>query len=398
MKLISHVHESISNILTSKLRSALTLLGILVGTASVVALVSSGELATQHALAQFKTLGTDLFAISLQSNGNSPDPNNQANKLNLASVDKIQAVSPDILLAAPYTTNYSSISYEGHSLQGGIIGATDTLDDVADIKMAHGRFVSYLDGNQYFCVIGHDIAKSIRQYGVRDPIGQQIRVGNNYFTIIGVAKQWPENMFMYADINQSIIIPVGTSLTLNKYVSIQNIIFKLQKGTDIDQLQQKISNKINQLLPGTQIFPRSAKQIIESMKKQSQTFTLMLGAIGGISLIVGGIGVMNIMLVSVIERRREIGVRMAIGAKRRDIQLMFLTEAVVLALFGGVVGIIVGIGVSFLVAEFSHWEFQIFSLPPAIGFLVSAMVGIFFGFYPALKASKLNPIEVLRSE
>ena len=134
------------------------------------------------------------------------------------------------------------------------------------------------------------------------------------------------------------------------------------------------------------------------MKKQNETFTLLLGFIGSIALIVGGIGVMNIMLVSVVERRREIGVRMAVGAKRRDIQLMFLTEAVVLTLFGGLMGVITGEAVALFTALISQWTFHLYILPLVVGFFVSALVGIFFGFYPARKASLLDPIETLRSE
>jgi putative ABC transport system permease protein len=396
MNITAHFKTSLANILTSKLRSLLTLLGILVGTASVVALISSGELATQHALEQFKNLGTDLLSVSIENNNQ--NNSNLSAKLNLAKIDTIQRASNNILASAPYTTDYSSISFSGQPLQGNVIGATQALSDIVKIKLASGRFVSYLDGNEFFCVIGSSIAQTIKAAGIKNPLGQQLRVGNNFFTIIGIAQPWPENMFMYADINNGVIIPIGTSLTLNKYVSIQNIIFKLDNTANIDTVQTQITNTVNQLLPNSSLFFRSAKQLIESMQKQRQTFTLMLAAIGGISLIVGGIGVMNIMLVSVIERRREIGVRMAIGAKRRDIQYMFLAEAVVLTLFGGILGIIIGILISLAIAVFSHWTFHLYILPPTIGFVVSALVGIFFGYYPALQASHLDPIETLRSE
>jgi len=145
-------------------------------------------------------------------------------------------------------------------------------------------------------------------------------------------------------------------------------------------------------------FFRSAKELISSMTKQKQILTIFLGLIGSISLIVGGIGVMNIMLVSVIERRREIGIRRAIGAKRKHIQHMFLIESVVLSLLGGTLGVITGIATSFVIAEYANWHFTIFVLPPAIGFTVSVFIGIFFGYYPARQAARLDPIQTLRSE
>lgn len=394
MYLSGYIRESFANLLTSKVRSLLTLLGILVGTASVVALISSGELATQHALAQFKALGTNLLSVSIES-GNQDQGGGQAKSLTLENIQQIQNNASSVLLSAPYTSNYSPISYNGVVLQGGIIGTTESLASIVKIDIARGRFVSYLDKNEHLAVLGSGMADSL---GKENPIGQQVRVGNTFFTIIGVAKPWQENMFVYSDINNALIIPIAASFTLSKYVNIQNIVFQLKANTNIPQAKKQIITVMKSILPDAQLFFRSPEQIIEGVQKQRRTFTLMLGAIGGISLIVGGIGVMNIMLVSVIERRREIGVRMAIGARRRDIQYMFLTEAVILTLFGGIIGDILGVTISLLIGAFSQWGVHIFWFPPLIGFVVSAVVGIFFGFYPALQASKLDPIETLRSE
>lgn len=394
--IIQLIKEAFANIWTSKLRSSLTLLGVLIGTASVVALVSSGQLATQHALAQFKTLGTDLLSVSINSTAETSP--NQAQKLTLNDMFKIEKASPNILEIAPYTNYYGGVSYLGQSLDGGIIGATDGLQDIVKIKLAQGRFVSTLDSYLNYCVIGNGIANKMKSAGTLDPIGKQIRVGYKMFTVVGVAKPWAQNMFMYADVDNALIIPIESSFDLSKYAQIQNIIFKLKPNSDIDKTQNQITDTINQILPKQQLYFRSAKQIIESMAKQRQTLTLLLALIGGISLIVGGIGVMNIMLVSVTERRKEIGIRMAVGATGKDIGWMFVTEAIVLTLVGGLLGILCGIIVSFIAAKLSGWEFQVFLLPPLVGFLVSALVGVISGFYPAYKASQLDPIQTLRSE
>ncbi len=400
MNFVTQLRESFLNLIGAKLRTALALLGILIGVASVVALVSSGQLATRHALDQFKTLGTDLLAVSINnSSSNNPaaSAQNTSGPLNLADVDKLYEASDQIVMIAPYTTYFAPVSYNGQQLQASLIGATNTLQDVVKIQMAQGRFVSDLDQREYFCVIGAGIAQQIggnAQYLV----GKQIRVGNNIYTIVGVAATWPENIFLYADLDHSIIIPINNSFLLSKYVQIQNIVFKLKPETDPDPVQKSVTAKLNAMVPNQQLFFRSAKQLIISMEKQRQTLTLLLSLIGGISLVVGGIGVMNIMLVSVIERRKEIGIRMAVGATQRNIAMMFLIEAIVLTSFGGLSGIVIGILISFIAAKVSHWQFYLFLMPPLIGFIVSALVGIFSGFYPAYKASQLSPIETLRSE
>jgi len=397
MELSGHIKESFSNLISSKMRSLLTILGVLVGTASVVALVSGGELATRNALAQFKALGTNLLSVSISSRAPGK-AGGQVQALSLTDVNIVAAASPDIILAAPYTTTYSPIDYRGKQLQGSILGATESLAKVVKIHIAQGRFVTQWDKQAFYCVVGDSIAKKMRQAGGFKVLGEQVLVGKNYFTVIGIAKPWTENMFMYASINNALIIPIGTSMLLSKYAHINNVVFRLKKDSDIDAVQKAITNKVNDLVKNQHLYFRSAKQLLHSMQKQRQTLTLLLGLIGSISLVVGGIGVMNIMLVSVIERRREIGIRMAVGAKRRDIQLMFLTESVLLTLFGGTLGIIIGEIISFATAEISRWGFHLFILPPLAGFIVSALVGIFFGFYPARKASQLDPIQTLRSE
>lgn len=399
MKLINHIKESFSNILVSKMRSLLTLLGILIGTGSVVALVSSGELATQHALAQFKTLGTDLLAMSISPSTAQPSATTgQPARLTLSQVDQLVASSPNIDNAAPYTNYFANINYGATQLQGTILGVTQNLQDIVKIEVDQGRFISFLDNQEFYCVIGNAFAQKIQQTGETNIIGKQLLVGKYYYTVIGTLQPWQQNMFMYADIDNSLLIPIQNSFLLSKYVQIQSIVFKLKPNSDVNATQQSVTDAFNNIMPNQQLYFHSPRELIASMEKQRQTLTLLLSLIGGISLLVGGIGVMNIMLVSVVERRREIGLRMAVGAKQRDIQWMFLTEAVTLTLTGGFLGILVGVMISFIASKLSGWEFQILFEPIIVGFLVSALVGIFFGFYPAYQASRLDPIKTLRSD
>lgn len=398
MKWQAHFKDGLLNLFSTKLRSILALLGILVGTASVVAMVSGGKLATNEALKQFKTLGTDLLAVSV--NRDSDQENNFAPVTSLSLSDAIQAKIADshILMSAPYVQVYNPTQYEGHELNGSVLGVTEDFAKIVHLEISKGRFISNLDGYAFYCVIGNSLYNTIKKYTFADPIGQQIQVGKNMFTIVGVANPWPENSFVYASIDSAILVPIMTSTILSKYADISNIIFRISPDADIDSVKNHIEQYLQQQVSGKRFFFRSAKELINSMTKQNEILTVFLGLIGSISLIVGGIGVMNIMLVSVIERRREIGIRLAVGATRADIRSLFLIEAMTLALTGGVLGVLIGILIAYIIAFFWHWEFTLFILPPVIGFGVSALVGVFFGFYPAVKASRLDPIAALRSD
>lgn len=399
MHVLTHVREALQNLVYSKLRSFLAILGILVGTGSVVALISSSELATQHALSQFKTLGTNLLAMDLQSSqqGGSQSQGASQQQFTEADVPILENRVSQVRLIAPYVNLFNPLVFNGKQYQGQILGATRALADIAKISVAKGRFISYLDVGSYYCVIGHKLAENIRKQGF-DPMGKQILIGTTYFTIVGILEPWKPNLFIYADIDNGAIIPLGTSYIISKDAQISNVLFRLVKNPNLTRAQANIRKQMSFMLPNLQIQFRNPQQIIDIVAKQRKTFTYLLSSIGGIALLVGGIGVMNIMLVSVVERRREIGIRMAIGAGQFDILMMFLVESIILTVFGGILGIVLGVLVSLGVAEASGWEFGLYVSPIMLGFTVSVMVGILSGFYPALNASRLDPIDSLTEE
>lgn len=397
MNWLNHGKQALVNLTASKLRSLLAVLGILVGTAAVVALLSCGQLATEKALAQFKALGTDLLAIAVYPK-NINKSHGQEKQLSLAQWRALPEGLPAIRQIAPYGTAYQSLNFKGKTLQGAIIGADENLAEIIHIDLEKGHFVSFVETFEHFCVIGHELAEQIKEVTLDEALGQQIQIGQSLYTIIGVAKPWKENGFFNEDVNQAVIIPIAGLALVNKENRINNAILKLQEDSPIDPLIDQLKFKVNQLAPNLGVFPRSAKQIIASMENQGRIFTLLLAVIGGISLLVGGIGVMNVMLVSVSERKKEIGIRKAVGAKNRDIQSLFLAESVMLSLLGGTLGVLLGILLTRIIAYFSHWDFYFYILPPIAGFAVSVATGIFFGYYPAKRAAQLEPVVSLRSE
>src|SRR3990167_3007165 len=315
MTLFSAFQEALLNLLSAKLRSFLAILGVLVGTGSVVALISSSQLATAHALAQFKKLGTNLISLYI-ADENSFQPSSHSAEFKLSNVSALQKSSQQIQLIAPYTQGFQPSYFADTNLDAQIVGTIEPFAAIAKVEIENGRFISYFDHRSFFCVIGAQLAKKIREKNGADPLGNQIRLGQEMFTVIGVLKKWPENLFISANLNNSIIIPLQTSYFLDKNTKIQNILIRLVKNPDLDTVKNQIRKVMSTIIPNKKIVFNSPEQIINIIGKQKQTYTWLLGAIGSISLIVGGIGVMNIMLVSVVERRREIGIRMAVGARQ----------------------------------------------------------------------------------
>jgi putative ABC transport system permease protein len=387
------VRESLRNLFSSKLRALLAILGVLVGTAAVVALMASSRLATDHALAQFKTLGTNLLALDFRDKGHALAKENQP-VFQLSQMRQVYQSSQQIALAAPYVNVFQPVSAFSENLSGQVVGTTEAMQRIVKIHMDAGRFISDLDGYQRYCVIGASIAQQYYQRHL-NPVGRQIRVGAHFFTIVGVATPWKPNLFLLADLNKAVIVPLKATYLLQKAVKIHDILFRLAQPVKIAATQAQITTAFQHILPHQSLQFRNPQQIIELVGSQRQTFSRLLIAIGSIALVVGGIGVMNIMLVSVVERRREIGIRRAIGAQQKDILMMFLIESVLLTVFGGVLGILLGLGVTYSLAHVAGWGFHFYLMPPLLGFMVSVLSGVISGFYPAWRASKLDPIACL---
>lgn len=397
--LFLQLKEGLRQFAGAKLRTFLALLGVLVGSASVVAMLLGGQLATHQALREFQSLGTDLMAVSLNEAGTDTGMPSNNTKLMLSDALSLAEV-PGVKRVAPYTESYQSITYQGQSMDGMVLGVTNEFQPMIGLHLAAGRAITLADRYAFYCVIGHGLYEVMKRYSLKDPIGQILQIGNNSFVIVGVAEPWAENNFVYANVDNSVLIPILASMAINQRTAINNIIFRLDAGAAIPTVQASISRRIDGAVSDKLLNFRSAKELIEKMRHQSAIYTVLLGLIGSISLLVGGIGLMNVQLLIVSERRMEIGLRRALGATPNDILFLFLMESSLLSGCGGILGVVLGMVIAMLIAFLAHWSWLPLSqcwLAPCLGLGVALVVGLVSGVYPAYLASRLSPMDGLRS-
>lgn len=389
--------EAVTSLAAAKQRSLLALIGIVIGIGSVIAMVSVSAIVKEEALSQFKEMGTDLLTLSKEYSGGGRG-RGATRGLQPRDLDGLLAAAPALAAIAPsISTQSQTITQGGKPLERvSLLGVTETYQALARLRVTQGRFLSDLDARSRFMVIGADLARQMAARGLADPLGAQIRVGDSLFTVIGVLAEASYNSLASLEPDQSVLIPLAQATRLQKQPEINSILARVKPGhTNAEAMAQARAYFQARRQP---VRARSPEEIIAQMEKQMRMFTLLAGAIGSISLIVGGIGVMNVMLVSVTERRREIGVRRALGARQGDIQQQFLVESVILSLLGGLFGILLGVGASWLTAYLAYWKFLLSLDAILLGVGVASAVGIFFGFYPARQAARLDPIQALRAD
>ena len=389
---ISLLKQAWLSLWSAKLRSGLALLGVVIGVAAVVALVSGGQMAAKNTVDRLKSMGTNLLSISIYNRGNVKTNNGFSD----AEIDVFKSVFGVDEIVTSLNLS-STLQINNKTIQASLVGVSPEMLEIAKIKLDVGRKFSHMDDSSFNCMVGEKTAKMIMSNGVFPVLGSWLSLGNKYCQIVGIIKPWPSNFFIMADFNRSVILPINIAKTIAKPNEFaRSIVIKTKPGVKLFDVQEKITSLIKQLKPDVNIAVRNPEELINQVESHQHTFTILLGFIGSISLIVGGIGIMNVMLASLAERKYEIGLRMAIGASSMDIQKMFLTESVVLSLVGGLLGAILGVFGSWVIASFSGWQFALFLLPIFLGVVISCLVGVFFGFYPAYQASKLDPIVVLR--
>jgi len=392
----------------NKMRSSLTMLGIIIGVGAVIAMVAVGSGASQQISEQISSMGSNLLIIlpgSTSAGGVRMGAGTQPT-LSMGDNDAIVKECPAVQEVAPVLGGVAQIVFGHQNWSTGVTGTTPGMLAVRDWPLASGRPFTDQDVKSAtkVALLGQTVVDNL--FGDQNPVGQTIRIKNVPFTVIGVLApkgQSPQGQ----DQDDAIYIPVTTSqkkLFGTQFPGMVRIIMvKAKSAEDLSPAEKQITDLLRQRhhigqKQDNDFTVRNLTQIMQAAEQSSKVMTLLLGAIASVSLLVGGIGIMNIMLVSVTERTREIGIRMAIGAKTWDIRLQFIIEALTLSLIGGVIGIIVGVSTSLVLSSLSGWPTVVSALSILLAFSFSGFIGIFFGFYPAFKASLLNPIDALRYE
>ena len=392
----------------NKMRSALTMLGIIIGVGAVIAMLAVGTGASERISQQIASIGSNLIIIlpgSTTSGGLRMGMGSQPT-LTKDDADAIQKECSAVQDVAPVLNGAAQIVYGNQNWSTGVYGTTPSMLNIRDWPLASGRPFTDQDVKSAtkVCLLGQTVVENL--FGSIDPIGQVLRIKKVPFTVIGILDkkgQSPQGQ----DQDDTVYIPVTTA---QKKIfgttfpgMVRTIMVKAKSTEDLDTAEKQITELLRQrhrIGPKKEndFTVRNLTQIMQVAEQSTKVMTLLLGAIASVSLLVGGIGIMNIMLVSVTERTREIGIRMAVGAKTWDIRLQFIIEALTLSLIGGVAGIIAGISGSQIISAFAGWSTIVSVLSIFLAFGFSGLVGIFFGFYPAYKASLLNPIDALRYE
>ena len=410
MNLLGLLRVAMRALAVNKLRSALTMLGIIIGVAAVIVMIAVGAGAQARVEEQIRSLGSNLLLILSGATtaggvrmgfGSSPT----------ISEDDATAIAREIpeTMAAPALRGTAQLIWGNQNWSTVIFGITPEYMEVRQWEVVSGRMFDATDiaGATKVCLIGQTVARQL--FAGSDPVGQVLRVRRVPFTVIGVLDTKGQSM-MGTDQDDVVLMPITTARnrvlgasTRAKQRSVGVIWVKVQDGYDMKAAEDQVRALLRQrhrLQPGADddFSLRNLQEVAATQEASSRVLAVLLAAVASVSLVVGGIGIMNIMLVSVTERTREIGLRMAVGARTRDILGQFLVEAVTLSLIGGIIGILIGVGTAVAIAEIAGWRILLSPESVMLAVAFAFAIGVFFGFYPARKAARLNPVEALRFE
>jgi putative ABC transport system permease protein len=401
MKKQTLIKLATQSIRKNKMRAALTMLGIIIGVAAVIVMVAVGYGARSRIRQQINNLGTNMIVITpgaAQQAGVSQGAQAFPN-LSLKDVDKIRGESQYVTAVSPVIVGRTAVIGPAGNWRTVINGVDTDYSTIRDWQTTSGDFFAADDvrGNRKVAVLGQTVAQNL--FPDQDPAGSEIQIRNAVFKVVGVLAPKGQTA-SGSDSDDVVLIPYTTaSQTLSGRTFIPQILASTANEQDISAAQAEIATLLRETHNGNDDFTvRNQADLAEAAESSTRVMTFLLAAIASISLLVGGIGIMNIMLVSVTERTREIGIRMAIGARGADVLTQFLVESIVMGILGGLAGLILGYTGAKLVGHFTGWETVISPLVMLVAVGFSGAVGVFFGYYPARKAAALNPIQALRYE
>lgn len=408
-KFLMVLRVAIAAMVSHKLRSFLTMLGIIIGVAAVIALVAVGQGAQAQIINQFQSLGSNLLVVTTAQNFSfsRQGVRENARELDNGDVDAIRGLATTVKYAAPEYNSNATIVFGGKTTNANISGVTADYASVRNWSVLGGRFIAPEDNDNLAMVVvlGQTVLQNIFGSTTANPLGETVRINRQNYTVVGILKAKGTG----GNTNQDnvVFMPLRTAqLKLGGAgtTNVRSISLQVRSEKEMDLAQAQVTAILRSLhgLAATaedDFTVQNQSDILDTVSQTAGTFTMLLGSIAAISLLVGGIGIMNIMLVSVTERTREVGLRKAVGAKRGDILFQFLIEAMVISVLGGFVGVLAGVGGAQIITPLMGFSRAVIT-PESVtlALVVSLGIGIFFGLYPANRAAALNPIEALRYE